>query len=78
LLAWHARTRTLLVIELKSELTSVEETLRRHDVKMRLASRIALERFRWQAAIVGRLLVLPDERTARRRVAADFGVLGRT
>jgi hypothetical protein len=27
LLAWHSETRTLLVVELKSELTSIEETL---------------------------------------------------
>lgn len=36
LLAWHEPTRTLLVIELKTELTSIEETLRRHDTKIRL------------------------------------------
>ena len=33
LLAWHAPTRTLLVIEVKTELTSVEATLRKHDEK---------------------------------------------
>ena len=32
--AWHPATRTLLVIEVKTELVSVEETLRRHDVKV--------------------------------------------
>jgi transcriptional regulator with XRE-family HTH domain len=68
LLAWHPETRTLLVIELKTELTSIEETLRRHDVKVRLASSIARERFGWMPAAVGRLLVLPEDRTARRRV----------
>lgn len=68
LLAWHAATRTLLVIELKSELTSIEETLRRHDAKVRLASRIAAERFGWRPGAVGRLLVLPEGRTPRRHV----------
>ena len=68
LLAWHAATRTLLVIELKSELTSIEETLRRHDAKVRLASRIAEERFGWRPVAVGRLLVLPEGRTPRRHV----------
>jgi hypothetical protein len=47
LLAWHESSRTLLVIELKTELTSVEETLRRHDSKVRLAPGIARERFGW-------------------------------
>jgi transcriptional regulator with XRE-family HTH domain len=68
LLAWHPATRTLLVIELKSEIASIEETFRRHDVKARLARRIALERFGWEAAIVGRLLVLPELRSIRRQV----------
>jgi transcriptional regulator with XRE-family HTH domain len=68
LLAWHASSRTLLVVELKSELTSIEETLRRHDTKVRLASRIAAERFGWRPAGVGRLLVLPEGRTGRRHV----------
>ena len=78
LLAWHAGTRTLLVIEVKTELTSIEETLRRHDQKTRLAPAIAEKRFGWQARSVGRLLVLPDESTARRRVRRYDGLLHRT
>lgn len=69
LLAWHPPTRTLLVIELKTELTSIEETIRRHDVKARLAAKIGADRFGARAATVARLLVLPDERTARRQVS---------
>jgi transcriptional regulator with XRE-family HTH domain len=68
LLAWHEATCTLLVVELKTEIASIEETLRRHDVKTRLGPAIARERFGWAADAVGRLLVLPDDRTARRRV----------
>lgn len=68
LVAWHAETATLLVIELKTELTSIEETLRRHDAKTRLGGKIARERFGWHARAVGRLLVLPDERTPRRQI----------
>jgi transcriptional regulator with XRE-family HTH domain len=68
LLAWHAATSTLLVIEIKSELTSIEETLRRHDAKTRLAPKIASDRFGWLANAVACLLVLPDERTPRRHV----------
>jgi transcriptional regulator with XRE-family HTH domain len=68
LLAWHAATRTLLVIELKTELTSIEETLRRHDVKARLAGAVAKERLGWEPGQVARLLVLPDERTPLRQV----------
>jgi len=70
LLGWHAATRTLLIVELKTDLGSVEETLRKHDEKVRLAPRIALEGRGWRAAVVARLLVIADDRTARRRWAA--------
>jgi transcriptional regulator with XRE-family HTH domain len=76
LLAWHAATKTLLVIELKTELTSIEETIRRHDVKGRLASTVGLQRFGVRPAAIGRLLVLPDERTPRRHVGRFDNVLG--
>jgi transcriptional regulator with XRE-family HTH domain len=75
LLAWHEATATLLVIEIKTELVSVEATLRKLDEKVRLASRIALSRFGWRAEAASRLLVLPDVRSERRRVAAHGSVL---
>jgi len=77
LLGWHPEPRTLLVIELKTELTSIEETVRRHDAKARLGARIAHDRFGWRASSVARLLVLPDERTPRRQVERFAYVLGR-
>jgi transcriptional regulator with XRE-family HTH domain len=77
LLAWHAATRTLLVVEIKSELTSAEETLRRLDVKVRLAPQVAVQRLGWRPAKVARLLVLPADRTSRRRVAAHSGIMAR-
>ena len=77
LLAWHESSRTLLVIELKTELTSVEETLRRHDSKVRLAPGIARERFGWDPVVVARLLVLPEDRTARRRIQDHRATFGR-
>ncbi len=76
-LAWHEASRTLLVVEVKTELTSVEETLRRHDTKARVAARVAAERFGWRPAHVGRLLVVADSSTARRRVDRHDGVLTR-
>lgn len=68
LLAWHAATRTLLVIEIKTEVTSAEETLRRHDVKVRLAPGLCRERFGATPANVVRLLVLADSSANRARV----------
>ena len=76
ILAWHADTRTLLVVEVKTELTSIEETLRRHDAKQRLAATIAAERFGWDTpAGVSRLIVLPESSTSRRKVARHAAVL---
>jgi len=54
ILAWHAASRTLLVVEIKTELGSVEGLLRPLDVKCRLARDIARDRFGWQPARVGR------------------------
>lgn len=69
-LAWHPASRTLLVVEVKTTLNSIEETLRRHDVKVRLAAGVARERFGWSPSGTARLLVLADDATARRRVRA--------
>jgi transcriptional regulator with XRE-family HTH domain len=74
-LAWHAAACALLVVEVKTELTSVEETLRKLDAKVRLAARPDLDRFSGRATMRGRLLVLPDSTTARRRAARAASVL---
>ncbi len=77
LLAWHAETRTLLIIEIKTEIAAVESTLRIHDMKVRLAPAIARTRFGWDPASVGRLLVLPDERTPRRQIERHAALFDR-
>ncbi len=75
LLAWHAASGTLLVIEAKTELTSIEETLRRHDAKVRLAAEVAAERFGWRPRRVARLLVITDGSTRRSQVQRHEAVL---
>ena len=77
LLAWHADAATLLVVEIKSEITSVEGTFRKHDEKVRLAARIARERFGWAAGVTARLLVLPEHRTVRRHVEDKAALFSR-
>jgi hypothetical protein len=77
LVAWHPATATLLVIEVKSELTAVEATLRKHDEKVRLAAGVVREQFGWRPGAVMRLLVLPDDRTSRRRVERAASVMER-
>jgi len=83
ILAWHAATRSLLVIEIKTLLASIEELVRRLDVKERLAAGIARERFGWQPARVSRLVVMPGDRSKYRAMerhgtllAAAFPVRG--
>lgn len=77
LLAWHAESRTLLVIEIKTELASIEATLRAHDTKARLA-RVVAGRFGWRPASVSRLLVLQETSTNRRRLGEVRRLLGPT
>lgn len=68
LLAWHAASRTLLVIEIKTEIASAEEMLRRHDVKVRLGPRIVRERLGVAPSVVARLLVVADSSANRAKV----------
>jgi transcriptional regulator with XRE-family HTH domain len=75
--AWHAATRTLLVIEVKTELVSIEETLRRLDVKVRNAAKVVSKRFGWEPLRVAHLLVLPDDTTTRTQVQRHDAVLRR-
>ena len=74
-LCFHPATAALLVIEVKTELASIEETLRRLDEKHRLGRRIAGERFRWACATTSKLLVLSEGPTNRRRVGHHAAVL---
>lgn len=69
ILAFHAATGSLLVIEVKSVVPDMQAMLYGLDRKERLAGEIARERG-WRVTSVSRLLVLPDDRTARRRVAS--------
>jgi len=67
----------ILVVEVKSELVSIEETLRKQDEKVRLAARIVHERLAWETRAVARMLVVPGDRTTRRRIARASAVLDR-
>ncbi len=68
LLAWHAPTRTLLVIEVKTEIVDLPELLGVLDRKSRLAPKIARERG-WYPRAVATWLVVAEGTTNRRRLA---------
>jgi hypothetical protein len=67
-LARHAGTGLLLVVEVKTVVPDLQALLASHDRKVRLAPGIAQERG-WPAGPVARLLVLVDGRTTRRRLS---------
>jgi transcriptional regulator with XRE-family HTH domain len=66
--AGHEPTASLLVGEVKASLGSLEEMNRTLDVTVRLAPKICRARFGWAPRVVSRLLILPNDRTARRVV----------
>lgn len=75
LLTWHSPTRTLLVVELKTILTDLQDLVSTVDRKVRLAGWIA-EPLGWQPLSVAALVVVAENRTNRRRVAAHRSLLG--
>jgi hypothetical protein len=56
----------VFVGEAKSEWGSIEETNRRLDVKARLAPKLVFDRFGWRPRFVAKVLILPEDSTARR------------
>jgi transcriptional regulator with XRE-family HTH domain len=67
--ALHRPTSAVLVIEVKSVVPDSQAMLHALDRKARLARRLAEERG-WPCRIVGRLLVIGESTTARRRIDA--------
>lgn len=65
--ALHRPTATVLVTEVKSVVPDSQATIHATDRKVRLAPEIARERG-WPCRLVGRLLVVGESTTARRRV----------
>lgn len=74
LLAWHAGRSALLVIELKTELVDIQETMATLDRKRRLAKYVGADHG-WSATHVSAWLILADSRTNRRHVALHRATL---
>jgi len=73
-IAWHEATRTLLVIELKTELVDMSDLVGTMDRRRRLAPTIARGRGLLPAA-VGTLVLVAESRTNRRRLAEHATML---
>jgi transcriptional regulator with XRE-family HTH domain len=74
ILAWHEKTGSLLVIELKTAIADVNELLGTMNRKKRLAAQVARERG-WDAKAVSTWLIVADTRTNRRRLDAHMTVI---
>jgi transcriptional regulator with XRE-family HTH domain len=74
ILAYHAASGSLLVIELKTEIVDVNELVGTLDRKTRLAKRIAAERG-WRARSVSRWVIAMRNRTNQRRIEAHRSML---
>jgi transcriptional regulator with XRE-family HTH domain len=71
IVAWHQPSRSLLLIELKTELVDIGEAIGTFDRKRRLASTIAQSvGLEWRPARVGAWLVVAEGATTRRRIRA--------
>lgn len=69
ILAFHPTTGSLLVIELKTELVSLEDLLGTMDIRMRHAAKIARERG-WHGKSISAWVVFADSATNHRRVGS--------
>jgi transcriptional regulator with XRE-family HTH domain len=65
ILAWMPAARGLLVVEIKTEITGLEETLRVLDMKRRVVPALVAREVGWRAAVVASVLVMPDASTHR-------------
>jgi transcriptional regulator with XRE-family HTH domain len=69
LLAWHASSRTLLVIGIKTEIVDLQEMLGTLDQKKRFAAKVGRDRG-WNPRAVATWLVVAESTANRRHVAA--------
>lgn len=74
ILAWHAATRTLLVVELKTEIVEVQRLIGTVDRYRRLAPQ-AVRELGWEPRVVAAWVAVADSPTNRRRLSEHAGVL---
>ena len=65
IVAWHAATRTLLLIEVKTQIGDVQATVSAFERKVRILPEVLAREEGWNATAVGRLLVIADTHANR-------------
>lgn len=66
ILAWHAGSRSLLIVEVKTEIVDVQDLVSSLTRKTRVVPGLVAVERGWIATTVNRLLVVRDSRSARR------------
>lgn len=82
-LSWNSEARALLVVEVKSDLRNLQQTLHALDVKRRVVPRLVRAENGWKFDFVGVVMVLADLRAERHRIERhestfDAGLPART
>jgi transcriptional regulator with XRE-family HTH domain len=65
ILAWHPDCRALLIVEIKTEITDLQETLRVLDMKRRVVPIVSRLDCGWDPRLIAAVLVMPDASTHR-------------
>jgi hypothetical protein len=74
LVAWHAESRSLLVVEIKTLIVEVNDLVGKVDAKRRLGPQIVSDRG-WRPARVAAWVIVADSRTNERRIRAHRDLL---
>lgn len=74
IVAWHAATRTILIVELKTRIVDISDLMTTMDIRARMAMRIAHDRG-WTPAAIGLWVVVAPSRTNSRILAEHATVL---
>ncbi len=74
-LGWHAESRALAIIEIKTEIVDLQELLRVLDMKARVVPRVVSETRNWRPTGVAAVVVLPSSNAQRRSVASHAALL---
>jgi transcriptional regulator with XRE-family HTH domain len=75
LVGWRTDRRALLIVEIKSELVDLQETIRTLGVKTRVVPKAIRQSRGWAADAVASVLVLPDAHVHRSVVARHSALL---
>lgn len=77
-LGWRADHRALLVIEVKTSLTDLQDLLAKLDRKTRVVPSLVAAQRGWRAACVGTILLVAEESGMRRPIARHAATFGST